>query len=156
MLLGGREAAAAPLAWLPQRPHLFSGTVADNIRLGTTASAAAVRAAGELVGVGEFVRYDAEVGERGRGLSTGQRQRIALARLILRLRTSAAGVVLLDEPTTGLDLATESAVLDALRAECAGRTVLVATHRPAVIGAADRVVAVRDGRCTERPRVVAA
>jgi ABC-type transport system involved in cytochrome bd biosynthesis fused ATPase/permease subunit len=55
------------------------------------------------------------------------------------------GVVLLDEPTAGLDLATESAVLAALRAESAGRTVLVATHRPAVLAAADRVVVLRDG-----------
>jgi ATP-binding cassette subfamily C protein CydD len=152
VLLGGRDVSTVdtPMAWLPQRPHLFNGTVADNIRLGATASDADVRAAGDAVGVGDFVRYDAVLGERGRGLSTGQRQRVALARVILRLRTSAAGVVLLDEPTTGLDLATESAVLDVLRAECAGRTVLVATHRPAVIDAADRVLTIRDGRLVPR------
>ena len=134
-----RDAVRDRVAWLPQRPHLFSGTVADNIRLGSPAADRDVRAAAEAVGIAGFV------GRSGRSLSTGQRQRVALARLVLRIRTADPGVVLLDEPTAGLDLATESAVLAALRVELAGRTVLVATHRPAVLAAADRVVVLRDG-----------
>jgi ABC-type bacteriocin/lantibiotic exporter with double-glycine peptidase domain len=95
------------------------------------------------------------VGERGRTLSTGQRQRIALAGVVLSIRLTEPGVVLLDEPTSGLDLTTESAVLAALRAECAGRTVLVATHRPAAVDTADRVLAMRDLRAAAVTAVTA-
>ncbi|HVV22742.1 MAG TPA: thiol reductant ABC exporter subunit CydD [Pseudonocardiaceae bacterium] len=129
------------MAWLPQRPHMFGG---DNIRLGSPdATDREVRAAAESVCAGEFVDRD------GRTLSSGQRQRVALARLVLRVRQTGPAVVLLDEPTAGLDLATEATVLTALRRELAGRTVLVATHRPAVLAAADRVLALRDGRFQE-------
>ena len=138
-----RAAVHRRVAWLPQRPHLFGGTVADNVRLGAAATDRQVTAAAEAMGVGEFV------GRSGGALSTGQRQRVALARLVLRVRLADPAVVLLDEPTAGLDLTTESAVLATLRAELAGRTVLLATHRPAALHAADRVVLLRDGRFRE-------
>lgn len=148
--IGGRDLSTLDIdvvrrrvAWLPQRPHLFSGTVADNVRLGAAATDRQVGAAAQAVGVGEFV------GRSARALSTGQRQRVALARLLLRVRLVDPAVVLLDEPTAGLDLATESAVLTTLRAELAGRTVLVATHRPAVLHAADRIAVLREGRFRE-------
>lgn len=152
----------ARMAWLPQRPHMFSGTIADNIRLGNpSATDAQVIAAAESSDAAEFVNrlphgYDTVLGERGRTLSTGQRQRIALARLILRIRLADPGVVLLDEPTAGLDLATEATVLTALRAECLGRTVLLATHRPAALDTADRAVTIHNGTLTPIPLAVAA
>ena len=76
------------------------------------------------------------VGEGGTGLSAGQRQRVALARAYLR----DAPILLLDEPTANLDAGTEAGVLDALRRLAAGRTVLLAAHRPALLALADRVV----------------
>jgi ATP-binding cassette subfamily C protein CydD len=134
------------LAWLPQRPHLFSGTVADNIRLGAPAATdQQVDDAVRTLGVAEFADRSTVLGERGRTLSTGQRQRVALARLIVRVGLFDPAVVLLDEPTAGLDLATESAVLAVLRAELAGCTVLVATHRPAVLDVAEGVSVLRHG-----------
>jgi ATP-binding cassette subfamily C protein CydD len=140
------------MAWLPQRPHLFSGTVADNIRFGSPdATDRQVTGAAEIADAAEFVArlpdgYRTRLGERGHTLSAGQRQRIALARLMLRVQLVDPGVILLDEPTTGLDLATESTVLTSMRSAFAGRTVLVATHRPAVLDVADRVLTMRDGQ----------
>lgn len=131
------DAVRGRVAWLPQRPLLVDGSVADNIRLGGRATDEQVEAAADALGVG--------FGESGCALSSGQRQRVALARVVARVRLLDPAVVLLDEPTAGLDLATESAVLSTLRAELAGRTVLVATHRPAALRVADRVVVVRDG-----------
>jgi thiol reductant ABC exporter CydD subunit len=132
------------VAWLPQRPLLFAGTVADNVRLGEPAAtddevAAALRAA-----AAEFVPQlpdglHTTLGEHGSGLSAGQRQRIALARVLLRVARRDCGLVLLDEPTAHLDSATESRVVTALSRALAGRTTVVATHRPAIAAVADRV-----------------
>jgi thiol reductant ABC exporter CydD subunit len=130
------DAWSARFSYLPQRPHLFAGTVADNIRLGAAgASDAAVASAARDAGVD--VDLALPVGEGGAGLSAGQRQRVALARVFLR----DTPVVLLDEPTANLDPDTERTVLDAVRRLSAGRTVLVVAHRPALLALADRVVA---------------
>ena len=124
------------MGWVPQQPYLFPGTVADNIRLGwpeapDEAVAAAARAAAL-----DDVPLDRRVTERGGGLSSGQRRRVALARALLHGRP----VLLLDEPTAGLDPETEERVLDTLRAQAAaGRIVLIAAHHPRVIAAADQV-----------------
>jgi ATP-binding cassette, subfamily C, bacterial CydD len=141
--LGGVDrSAAAPdawrgrIAWVPQRPHLFAGTVADNIALRRPADPDAVARAAADAGLD--LPLSTVVGDGGAGLSAGQRQRVALARAFLR----DAPVLLLDEPTANLDAGTEAAVIDTLRRLAAGRTVLLAAHRPTLLALADRVVPV--------------
>ncbi|MFI6148393.1 thiol reductant ABC exporter subunit CydD [Streptomyces sp. NPDC051109] len=132
------------IAWVPQRPHLFAGTIAQNVRLARPdASADAVADALKDAGAWEFVAelprgVETELGEGGVGLSAGQRQRLALARAFLADRP----VLLLDEPTAALDGETEAAVVDAVRRLAVGRTVLLVVHRPALLAVADRVVRV--------------
>ncbi|WP_407551322.1 thiol reductant ABC exporter subunit CydD [Streptomyces sp. Pv4-95] len=152
-LVDGRDIASlAPeswrqrIAWVPQHPHLFAGTIAENVRLARPdADDAAVRAALADAGALDFV--DAlpdgpatRLGEAGAGLSAGQRQRLALARAFLADRP----VLLLDEPTANLDGETEEAVVAAVRRLAAGRTVLLVVHRPALLAVADRTVRLPD------------
>ncbi|MGZ0152576.1 thiol reductant ABC exporter subunit CydD [Kribbella sp. WER1] len=123
-------------AWVPQTPGLRMGTVADNVRLSRPdASDADVRAALTLAGAADLP-LDKPVGEQGQQLSGGQQRRVALARALL----TDAPVLLLDEPTAGLDADTEAKVISALRTS--GRTILLVAHRPALIAAADRTVTV--------------
>ncbi|MFJ1653827.1 thiol reductant ABC exporter subunit CydD [Streptomyces sp. NPDC088337] len=130
------------IAWVPQRPHLYAGTIAENVRLARPdADDTAVRGALADAGALEFVdalpeAMDTRLGEDGAGLSAGQRQRLALARAFLADRP----VLLLDEPTAALDGATEAEVVDAVRRLSSGRTVLLVVHRPALLDVADRVV----------------
>jgi ATP-binding cassette subfamily C protein CydD/ATP-binding cassette subfamily C protein CydCD len=130
------------IAWVPQRPFLFAGTVADNIRLGDPqAGDDAVRTAARRAGVTEFLDsraagFDTVLGDDGAGLSAGQRQRIALARAFLR----DAPLILLDEPTANLDGDTEAGILVAIRNLTRGRTVIMAAHRPSLIAIADREI----------------
>jgi ATP-binding cassette subfamily C protein CydCD len=130
------------LAWVPQRPHLYARSVADNVRLGTpNASDAAVAAALDAAGLTEVVRrlpqgVDTRLGEGGAGLSAGERQRVSLARAFVR----DAPLLLLDEPTASLDGKTEADVLVAVRRLVSGRTTLIVAHRPALAALADRVV----------------
>lgn len=132
----------ARIAWVPQQPHLFAGTIAENVALARPdATAAQLRAALEAAHAWEFVaalpqREATVLGDGGRGLSAGQRQRLALARAFLADRP----VVLLDEPTANLDGESEAAVVAAVRALAVGRTVLFTAHRPALLAAATRVV----------------
>ncbi|GAA4657710.1 thiol reductant ABC exporter subunit CydD [Streptomyces chumphonensis] len=135
------------IAWLPQHPYLFAGTVADNVRLARPqAGDDAVRAALRDAGAAEL-DASAELGEGGSGLSAGQRQRVALARAFLADRP----VLLLDEPTAALDGATEGTVVDAIRRLAAGRTVLLVVHRPALLAVADRVVRIGGPPTAKRP-----
>ncbi|WP_405871162.1 thiol reductant ABC exporter subunit CydD [Streptomyces sp. NBC_00005] len=130
------------VAWVPQRPHLFAGTITENVRLARPdADDTAVRGALGDAGALEFVDglpqgAETVLGEDGAGLSAGQRQRLALARAFLADRP----VLLLDEPTAALDGATEAEVVKAVRRLAVGRTVLLVVHRPALLEVADRVV----------------
>ena len=132
------------VAWLPQRPLLFAGTLADNVRLGEPhATDAQVRKALSAASA-DFLGnlpdgLETLLGDHGAGLSAGERQRLALARVILRIRSRDCGLVLLDEPTAHLDGATEALVVQSLNAVCAGRTTVIATHRPAPAAVADHV-----------------
>jgi ATP-binding cassette subfamily C protein CydD len=143
------------IGWVPQTPYLFDGTVADNVRLGRAeASDAQVREALALAGATGFVAelpggLGAPVGERGLRLSSGQRQRIALARAFLR----DAPLLLLDEPTAHLDPLTAAGVRRAVERLMAGRTVLLVTHDRRWVDAADVVVALDDGRAAPAERV---
>ncbi|WP_405736975.1 thiol reductant ABC exporter subunit CydD [Streptomyces sp. NBC_01537] len=129
------------IAWVPQHPHLFPGTIADNVRLARPdATADAVRAALTDAGAADL-DPDALVGEAGSGLSAGQRQRVALARAFLADRP----LLLLDEPTANLDGDTEAAVVAAVARLAAGRTVLLVVHRPALLALADRTVRLGEG-----------
>ena len=134
-------------AWLPQRPHLCAGTVADNVRLARPdASDAAVRAALRAAGAADL-DPDRRLGEGGSGLSAGQRQRVGLARVLLADRP----VLLLDEPTAALDGDTEHTVLATLRRLAADRTVVLVTHRPALLALADRVLHLGGGTAAATP-----
>ncbi len=128
-----RDAWWRQVAWVPQRPHLFAGTIAHNVRLGRPeATAAEVASALQLAGLD--TDPETRIGQDGLRLSTGQRQRVALARAMLR---ADAPLVLLDEPSAGLDLRTEARLADALRPALQGRTVIVAAHRPALLRGLD-------------------
>lgn len=135
------------IAWVPQRPHLFAGTIGENVRLARAgASDADVAEALQNAGAWEFVTalprgVETPLGEGGVGLSAGQRQRLALARAFLADRP----VLLLDEPTAALDGETEAGIVDAVRRLSAGRTVLLVVHRPALLAVADRVVEMAAG-----------
>ncbi|MEV6563272.1 thiol reductant ABC exporter subunit CydD [Streptomyces kronopolitis] len=157
-LVDGRDIASLDpeswrqrIAWVPQQPHLFAGSIAENVRLARPdADEATVRAALADAGALDFVDAlpdgtASRLGESGAGLSAGQRQRLALARAFLADRP----ILLLDEPTANLDGATEEAVVAAVRRLAAGRTVLLVVHRPALLSVADRVVRLPDPAGTE-------
>ncbi len=153
ILVDGSDLSAADpdmwrrrLAWVPQRPLLDDGTVADAVRLAAaSADDESVRAA--LAQAGLDVPLDARV----EVLSAGERRRVALARAFLR----AAPLVLLDEPTAHLDAASAEAVVDALAALPRARSLLVTTHDPRVHRAVDRVLELSGGRLREPRREAA-
>ena len=130
------------IGWVPQKPHLFARSVAENVRLGRAEAtddqvAEALDAAGLTDVVARLpVGAATRLGEGGAGLSAGERQRVALARAFVR----DASLLLLDEPTTGLDNETEAEVLATIRRLFEGRTALIVAHRPALAALADRVV----------------
>jgi ATP-binding cassette subfamily C protein CydD len=144
------------VAWVPQHPSLFHGTVADNLRLARqdatedelVAAARAANAHGFVTDLPDG--YETPIGEDGARLSGGERQRLAIARAFLK----DAPLLILDEPTSHLDRDNEALVLEAVSRLVEGRTVLVIAHRPEPIADADLIVSMRAGRVegTERPR----
>ncbi len=138
------------IAWLPQRPHLFDDTVAGNIALGRPgASPADIEAAARLSGAHSFITgleagYGTPVGERGLRLSSGQRQKIAVARAFLR----DAPLLLLDEPTAHLDPFSAAQVTEAIATLAAGRTVVEVSHLAP--GAGPALIAAGPGRAGAR------
>jgi thiol reductant ABC exporter CydD subunit len=128
----------AQLAWVDQTPYLFAGTIADNVRLSRPdADDRSVRTALDAAGLGGMAA-DRRLQESGRGLSAGEQRRLAIARALLR----DAPLVLLDEPTAGLDAATEADVLFSIRALAERAIVIMVSHRPAAIAIADRIVTI--------------
>ncbi|WP_342029547.1 thiol reductant ABC exporter subunit CydD [Stenotrophomonas sp. CFBP 13718] len=131
-----------------QRPYLFHGSIADNLRLADpTASMATLRQVADAAQVLAFADrlpagLDTVIGERGFGLSGGEARRIGLARLLLR----NPGILLLDEPTAFLDPRTEAALLHALAIFARGRSVIVATHSPVVMAWADSTLVLPQGQ----------
>jgi ATP-binding cassette subfamily C protein CydD len=159
--VGGRGLATIPfgiwrdqIAWVPQHPYLFAGTVAENIALGAPdATAAAVRRAARLAGAEEFIDalpggFSALLPERGLILSAGQRQRVALARAFLR----DAPLVLLDEPAAHLDPVSARQVMTVIETLLADRTVVMVSHRVSHAALPDaRVLRLDHGRLVAAP-----
>jgi len=148
------DSARKHLSYVPQDAHLFSGTIADNIRLGKQrATDEEVVAAAKAANAHDFVMaladgYATKVGERGAELSGGQRQRIAIARAVIR----SAPILLLDEATASLDSESEALVQEALVRLMEGRTVVVVAHRLSTIEKAHRILVVDEGRIVEQGR----
>jgi ATP-binding cassette subfamily B protein len=140
------------LGYVPQEPFLFSGTVRDNIAYGRPdATDAQVEAAARAVGAHDFIAglsggYLHPITERGRSLSAGQRQLLCLARALL----VDPAILILDEATANLDLATEARVQRAMGLVSAGRTTLLIAHRLQTARAADRIVVIDNGRIVEQ------
>src|SRR5688500_221327 len=166
VLVDGRDVRDCSLGWLRdqvglvlQDTVLFSGTVADNIAYGLEATQSEIESAAKTAGAHGFIcelpeGYDTALGPRGLGLSGGQRQRIAIARTLLR----DPPILILDEPTTGLDAASEAHVLDGLNSLMQGRTSIIISHSPRLLQCAEWSVSLdrghlvaEDARPTQRP-----
>ncbi len=132
------------IGWVRQDPFLIAGTVLDNVRLGAPdADVDETAAALDLAGAGDLIpRLGEVVGERGAGLSHGQRRMITLARAILR----DPALLLLDEPTAGIDSETQLRIAGSFERFAAGRTVLTVAHQRVLVDLADRVIVIDDGR----------
>jgi len=132
-------------SWLPQRPYLFTATLAENVRLGAPeATEEQVQEVIAAVGLDRLVRHlpdgpAAPLGQDGLTLSAGERQRVALARALL----CPAPILLLDEPTASLDPPTASRMAESIAPWLAGRTVIVAAHEPLLLPHFDAVIDVR-------------
>ncbi|TFD33157.1 thiol reductant ABC exporter subunit CydD [Cryobacterium cryoconiti] len=148
LLNGAVQTPGAPrpwLAWAGQRPGLFQGTIADNLALGdASVDLGTVRRSLESAGAGDL--HPATVlGVAGQGLSGGQAQRVAAARAVYRATTHDCSVLVLDEPSSALDEAAETALVAGLsRLAREGRIVIVVSHRPALRDAADQIVALNE------------
>jgi len=133
----------ARIGWVQQEPFLVSGTVLDNVRLGSSASSTTDAAAAlELVGAENLIRRLGEtVGERGAGLSHGERRMVTLARAVIR----SPDLLLLDEPTAGIDSVTQLRIARSFERIAEGRTVLTVAHQRVLVDLADRVVGIDRG-----------
>lgn len=149
-----RDALGAQVGFLPQEIELFDGSIAENIARFGEVDSSRVIAAASAAGLHEAILrlprgYDTPVGDAGMPLSGGQQQRIALARAVY----GAPALVVLDEPNANLDEAGEAALTVLVRElKAAGKTVLLVTHRPAILAVADRLLVMRDGRIEREGR----
>ncbi len=140
------------IAWVPQHPTIFRGTIADNIRLGRPgATERDLRDAAVLAGADRFIQalpfgYETFVGDGGRPLSAGERRRIAIARAFVR----EAPLVILDEPTADLDRTSAAVVAESVERLRSGRMVLLIAHRPELVQHVDRVVSLDGGSAAVR------
>lgn len=139
----------ANLSYISQHPYLFAGTIRENIAIGAgrPVTDEEVAAAAEQAGISELVRslqkgFETPIGESGRGLSGGEKQRIALARAFLK----QPSIVLFDEPTTGLDLKTEQILQQSIEKLGRRATIVTVAHRLHTIKGADRIVVLEDGQ----------
>ena len=143
--------ALAQIAWVPQKPYLFHDTLAANIRLGkSNATDEQVISAARSAHLYEFIeslpqKYETVIGEGGARLSSGQAQRLALARAFLK----DAPILILDEPTSSLDPETESLLEESTHQLMEGRTVLIIAHRLNTIFQSDRIIVIEAGRVIE-------
>ncbi|MGE5312300.1 MAG: ABC transporter ATP-binding protein, partial [Nitrospirota bacterium] len=141
----------AQLATVLQDSYIFDATVRENIAMARPgATEEQIIAAARAAEAHEYIEqlpqgYETHLGEAGAGLSGGQKRRLAIARATLR----DAPIVILDEPTAGLDAASERRVVDALDRLTAGKTTLIVTHQLATVANADRIVVMEDGRIIE-------
>lgn len=141
----------AHLALVPQDPYLFHGTIAENLRVAREdASEADLVEACKAANIHDFIRalpdgFETRVGERGASLSGGQVQRLAIARALLK----KAPIIILDEPTSQIDLETETVIHEALERLSKERTVLLIAHRLSTVERADRIVVMGEGRVLE-------
>jgi ABC-type transport system involved in Fe-S cluster assembly fused permease/ATPase subunit len=149
-----QESLRAAIGMVPQDTVLFNDTIAYNIRYGRVgASDTEIRQAAELARMGPFIEhlpegYKTMVGERGLKLSGGEKQRVAIARTILK----APPILMLDEATSALDSHTEREIQDALDMVSRGRTTIVIAHRLSTVISADEIIVLKEGRIAERGR----
>ncbi|CAG1011095.1 partial ATP-binding/permease protein CydD, partial [Anaerolineales bacterium] len=140
------------IAWVPQRPHLFHDTIAANIKLGKAdATHEEVITAAQAASLHDFIeslpqKYETVIGESGARLSSGQGQRLALARAFLK----DAPILILDEPTSSLDPETEILLEESTRKLMEGRTVITIAHRLNTIFQADQIIVLQEGRIAEQ------
>jgi ABC-type transport system involved in Fe-S cluster assembly fused permease/ATPase subunit len=149
-----QDSLRAAIGMVPQDTVLFNDTIAYNIRYGRmSAPPDEVKRAAELAQIGSFIErlpdgYETMVGERGLKLSGGEKQRVAIARTILK----APPILILDEATSALDSHTEQEIKAALDLVSKGRTTIVIAHRLSTIVSADEIIVLKDGRIVERGR----
>ena len=139
------------LGYVLQEPHLFSGTIAENIAYGRQdASREEIIQAAKMVNAHDFIQrmdkgYDSSVGEGGSRLSTGEKQLISFARAIL----CDPAIFVLDEATSSVDTQTEQMIQEAIQTVLTGRTSFIIAHRLSTIRSADRILVIKDGRILE-------
>jgi len=159
ILVDGVDYRKLPIAWLQsnlgyvlQTPHLFSGTIRDNIKYGKLdASEEEIVNAAKLVNAHEFISklensYDSEVGEGGNRLSTGEKQLVSFARAIL----ANPRIFVLDEATSSIDTETEHIIQEAIQKVLDNRTSFIIAHRLSTIKSADRILVIRNGKMLEQ------
>ncbi|WP_112181050.1 MULTISPECIES: thiol reductant ABC exporter subunit CydD [Paraliobacillus] len=137
------------LSYISQQPYIFSGTIGENIEMGTNlpVDEQDIRKAAQLAGIAPLIeslekQYDTPIGEAGRGLSSGEKQRVSIARAFLK----KPKVVLLDEPTRGLDLATEKILQQSIEQLSKTATVITVAHRLHTIKKADQILFMEKGQ----------